>query len=92
MNIVEATKLSERLDDTLRRYHNRAVDSVQVIEKLIALAKDISTANARSTELELNTPRTWRFTMPWQRAKAPSRFGSIARNGVVRVDLERFTD
>ena len=34
-------KLSERLDETLRRYHNRAVDSLQVIEELIALAKDI---------------------------------------------------
>lgn len=54
-NIVEATKLSERLDDTLRRYHNRAVDSVQVIEELIALAKDISAANARSAELGLNS-------------------------------------
>jgi type I restriction enzyme R subunit len=53
-NIVEATKLSERLDDTLRRYHNRAVDSVQVIEELIALAKDISAASARSAELGLN--------------------------------------
>lgn len=53
-NIVEATKLSDRLDDTLRRYHNRAVDSVQVIEELIALAKDISAANARSAELGLN--------------------------------------
>jgi type I restriction enzyme R subunit len=55
LNIVEATKLSDRLDDTLRRYHNRAVDSVQVIEELIALAKDISAANARSTELGLNS-------------------------------------
>jgi type I restriction enzyme, R subunit len=54
-NLVEATKLSERLDDTLRRYHNRAVDSVQVIEELIALAKDISAASARSVELGLNT-------------------------------------
>lgn len=53
-NIVEATKLSDRLDDTLRRYHNRAVDSVQVIEELIALAKDISAANARSADLGLN--------------------------------------
>jgi type I restriction enzyme, R subunit len=55
MNIVEATKLSDRLDETLRRYHNRAVDSVQVIEELIALAKDISAANARSAELGLNS-------------------------------------
>ena len=54
-NIVEASKLSDRLDETLRRYHNRAVDSVQVIEELIALAKDISAAHARSAELGLNT-------------------------------------
>lgn len=54
-NIVEATKLSERLDETIRRYHNRAVDSLQVIEELIALARDISAANARSTELGLNS-------------------------------------
>jgi type I restriction enzyme R subunit len=52
---VEGSKLSERLDETLRRYHNRAVDSVQVIEELIALAKDIRTASARSTDLGLNT-------------------------------------
>jgi type I restriction enzyme, R subunit len=44
-----------RLDDTLRRYHSRAVDSVEVIEELIALAKDISAANARSGELGLST-------------------------------------
>jgi type I restriction enzyme R subunit len=54
-NIVEAAKLSDRLDDTLRRYHNRAVDSVQVIEELIALANDISAANARSEELGLSS-------------------------------------
>lgn len=54
-NIVEATKLSDRLDDTIRRYHNRAVDSLQVIEELIALARDISAANARSAELGLNS-------------------------------------
>lgn len=53
-NIVEASKLSDRLDDTLRRYHNRAVDSLQVIEELIALAKDISATNLRSAELGLS--------------------------------------
>jgi type I restriction enzyme R subunit len=54
-NVVEAKKLTDRLEDTLRRYHNRAVDSVQVIEELIALAKDISAANARGAELGLST-------------------------------------
>ena len=54
-NIVLSRKLSDRLDDTLRRYHNRAVDSVQVIEELIALAKDISAEAARGTELGLSS-------------------------------------
>ena len=54
-NIVQSSKLSERLDETLRRYHNRAVDSVQVIEELIALARDISASSARSIELGLNS-------------------------------------
>lgn len=53
-NIVQARKLSDRLDETLRRYHNRAVDSVQVIEELIALAKEINESNARGAELGLN--------------------------------------
>jgi|HubBroStandDraft_6_1064221.scaffolds.fasta_scaffold2802252_1 type I site-specific restriction-modification system R (restriction) subunit len=37
-----------------RRYHNRAVDSVQVIEELISLAKEISAEAARGTEPGLN--------------------------------------
>jgi len=53
-NIVQSTKLSERLDETLRRYHNRAVDSLQVIEELIALANDIRATSARGRELGLN--------------------------------------
>ncbi|MER9740574.1 type I restriction endonuclease subunit R [Mesorhizobium sp. M0187] len=53
-NIVHSQKLSERLDETLRKYHNRAVDSVQVIEELIALANDIRANVARAAELGLS--------------------------------------
>lgn len=52
-NIVEALRLSERLDNTLRRYHNRAIDSVQVLEELIELAKIMNAARARGDELGL---------------------------------------
>ncbi|WP_316171513.1 MULTISPECIES: type I restriction endonuclease subunit R [unclassified Bradyrhizobium] len=53
-NIVQSQKLSERLDETLRKYHNRAVDSVQVIEELIALAHEIRAESARAAELGLS--------------------------------------
>jgi type I restriction enzyme, R subunit len=53
-NIIQSQKLSERLDETLRKYHNRAVDSVQVIEELIALANDIRAHAMRAAVLELS--------------------------------------
>lgn len=53
-NIVQSTKLSERLDATLRKYHNRAVDSIQVIEELIELANEIRDNAVRARELGLS--------------------------------------
>jgi type I restriction enzyme R subunit len=52
-NIIQAKKLTERLDEALRKYHNRAVDSVQVIEELIALARELGEAVQRGEELGL---------------------------------------
>ncbi|MFC0161750.1 DEAD/DEAH box helicase [Mameliella alba] len=40
-NIVLNQKFSERLSDAVARYHNRSVDALQVIQELIALAKDL---------------------------------------------------
>ncbi|WP_050601548.1 type I restriction endonuclease subunit R [Qipengyuania citrea] len=54
VNVIEARKLSDRLDDVLTRYHNRAVDSLQVIDELIALARDVAAAGKRGTDLGLN--------------------------------------
>ena len=53
-NIVQSMKLSDRLDETLRKYHNRAVDSVQVIEELIALANEIRENATHARELGLS--------------------------------------
>ncbi|MGJ0394337.1 MAG: type I restriction endonuclease subunit R [Methylocystis sp.] len=53
-NIVQSQKLSDRLYETLRKYHNRAVDSVQVIEELIALANEIKENASRAAELGLS--------------------------------------
>ena len=41
------------LEQTLRRYQNRAIEAAQVIEELIELAKDMREANARGEELGL---------------------------------------
>jgi type I restriction enzyme R subunit len=41
------------LEQTIRRYQNRAIEAAQVIEELIGLAKDMRAANARGEELGL---------------------------------------
>ena len=53
-NIVQARSFAEMLEQTLRRYQNRAIEAAQVIEELIQLAKDMREANARGEELGLS--------------------------------------
>ena len=52
-NVVQARSFTELLERSIRRYQNRAVETAQVIEELIALAKDMRAANARGEELGL---------------------------------------
>ena len=52
-NVVQARSFAEMLEQTLRRYQNRAIEAAQVIEELIGLAKDMREANARGEELGL---------------------------------------
>ena len=52
-NVVQARSFAELLEQSLRRYQNRAIETAQVIEKLIALAKDMRAANARGEALGL---------------------------------------
>ena len=53
-NLVQARAFSEMLDQTIRRYQNRAIEAAQVIEELIGLARDMRAANARGEELGLS--------------------------------------
>lgn len=52
-NVVQARSFSEMLEQTLRRYQNRAVEAAQVIEELIGLARQMREAEARGEELGL---------------------------------------
>jgi type I restriction enzyme R subunit len=40
-DVVSEKKYSDRILETLRKYHNRAIETAQVIEELIKMAKDI---------------------------------------------------
>ena len=53
-NVVQARSFAEMLERTLQRYQNRAIEAAQVIEELIALARDMREANARGERLGLS--------------------------------------
>lgn len=52
-NIVQARSFEEMLDESIRRYQNRAIEAAEVIEELIALAKEMRESDARGEELGL---------------------------------------
>ncbi len=53
-NVVQELKYGERLLETLRKYNNRAIETAQVIEELIQMAKDFQAAMKRDEELGLS--------------------------------------
>jgi len=53
-NVVQARSFAEMLEQTIRRYQNRAIEAAQVIEELIALARDMREAQARGEALKLS--------------------------------------
>jgi type I restriction enzyme, R subunit len=53
-NLVQSRSFAELLEQAIRKYQNRAIETAQVIEELIALAKDMRAASARGEQLGLS--------------------------------------
>ena len=53
-NVVQARSFLDLLDQAVRKYQNRAIETAQVIEELIQLAKDMRAASARGEQLGLS--------------------------------------
>ncbi|UBF24167.1 DUF3387 domain-containing protein [Kovacikia minuta CCNUW1] len=52
-NVVQSRHFSEMLENTIKRYQNRSIESAQVIQELIKLAEDMREANRRGEDLGL---------------------------------------
>ena len=53
-NIIQAQKYSELLTKALIKYRNRSIETAQIIEELIQMAKDFKEEMSRGTKLGLN--------------------------------------
>ena len=54
VNLVQSKKFSDMLDDAVKRYQNNLITSMEVIEVMIELAKEIKAADRRGEELGLD--------------------------------------
>ena len=52
-NVIQARSFAEMLENAIKKYQNRAIETVQVIEELIGLARDIREADKRGDKLGL---------------------------------------
>jgi len=52
-NVVQARSFTEMLEEAIRRYQNRAIETAQVLEELIGLAKQMRAAADRGEALDL---------------------------------------
>jgi type I restriction enzyme R subunit len=53
-NLVQARSFTEMLEKSLQKYRNRAIETAQVIEEMIALAKEMREAHQRGEALGLS--------------------------------------
>lgn len=53
-NVVQSKAFSRRLEEAVARYHANAISTVEMIQELIALAKEMQAAAARGDELGLS--------------------------------------
>lgn len=71
-NVVQSKTFSRRLEEAVARYHANAISTVEMIQELIALAKEIQTATARGDELGLS-PEEIAFMTRLLAMRRPSR-------------------
>lgn len=53
VNVVQSRKLTEMLEDSLRRYHSHVITVTDVIEELLNISKDVTEADKRGDEIGL---------------------------------------
>ena len=53
-HLVQARSFFEMLEESIRRYQNRAIETAQIIEELIKIAKDMREAENRGEDLGLS--------------------------------------
>ena len=88
-NVVLERKFSERLQAALNRYLSRAVESAQVIEELIAMAREFREAAQRGDALGLNDSELAFYDALADNASAVEKMGDETLKTIAREVTEK---
>lgn len=87
-NVVQARSFAEMLEQTIRKYQNRAIEAAQEIEELIQLAKEMREANARGERLGLSEAELAFYDALETNDSAVKVFGDETLRGIARELVE----
>ncbi len=88
-NVVQARSFAGMLDGTLRRYQNRAIETAQVIEELIGLAREMREAGARGARLCLSEDELAFYDALETNDSAVRVLGDAALRGIAQELVEK---
>jgi type I restriction enzyme R subunit len=54
-NLIQSKKLSEMLENSIRKYQNNLLSAAEIINELIGIAKEVREADKRGEQLDLST-------------------------------------
>jgi type I restriction enzyme R subunit len=87
-NVVQARSFAELLEQAIRKYQNRAIETAQVIEELIQLAKEMREATARGEKLGLSEDELAFYDALETNDSAVQVLGDEALRGIARELVE----
>ncbi|TAK28383.1 MAG: DUF3387 domain-containing protein [Chloroflexota bacterium] len=87
-NVVQSRSFAEMLERTLRSYKNRAIETAQIIEELIELAKEMREASQRGEELGLTEDEVAFYDAPETNDSAVQVLGEDTLKTIARELME----
>ncbi|MPQ96165.1 type I restriction endonuclease subunit R [Thioclava sp. JE_KL1] len=89
LNVVEAKAFSERLEDAVSRYHANAITSVEMIQELINMAKELKASVQRGDDLGLSAEEMAFYDALAQNQSAVEMLGNDELRKIAHVLVEQ---
>jgi type I restriction enzyme R subunit len=88
-NLIQSKKFSEMLENAIKRYQNNLLTTAQVIDELIAMAKEIRDSDKRTQELNLSDDELAFYDALANNQSARDVLGDTKLRDLSRVLVER---